>query len=247
MFEEVKNWFCDCKKNLRSVYARLNKAPDDIHNILQEFLDKNPLWRNKQNVVMHIVFNEQLPICQHCKQEMEYNVGHRRFCSVKCAQNSDEVKRKIEKTNMAKYGAKSPTMSKNIQNEIKKRNIDKYGVDWPIKLKDIQEKRISTCEERYGGAPVCSDKVKEKMKQTNLEKYGVEWAVQNSDVCEKAKLTKLQRYGTAFTGNCEKTTKALLLRSLKIHKKCWIKNGIEPLFLPEEWEGRKTQYPWKTI
>ena len=251
MFEHVKEWFKNCKNSLKSVRPRLDVAPIEVHKELMDFLNKNPLWINEQNVVMHILFGQELSICRNCGKEMSFNDRGKKYCSIKCAQNSKEVKEKIANTNLKKYGVKIPIMSEQVQNGIKTRNKEKYGVEWTVQLKEVQDKRQITNIERYGGnSPACSELIKDKMKNTCLQKYGVEHATSNSDVIEKIKLTKLEKYGTAFVCDHKKITKKLLIRGYFIHKKRWLENDIEPLFDENEWEGgyhniNGKKYKWK--
>ncbi len=81
---------------------------------------------------------------------------------------------------------KNPFLNKEIREKIKKTCLKKYGVDHPLKSKKIREKRSNTCLKILGcSEPFQSEKVKEKSKKTCLEKYGVEYAIQNSDVHKK--------------------------------------------------------------
>lgn len=63
---------------------------------------------------------------------------------------SDVVKDKIRKTILNKYGVDHLSKSKEIQ-EIKKANsLIKWGVEHPISAKEVRDKSISTMIERYG-------------------------------------------------------------------------------------------------
>jgi predicted SpoU family rRNA methylase len=108
-----------------------------------------------------------------------------------------EVRDKINKTNLEKYGAENPFQSKQIKEKIKQTNLEKYGVEHPLQNKEVFEKLKKTNMSKYGSENTFQvEEFKEKGKQTNLEKYGVEYAMQNKDVQEGKKQTNLEKYGT---------------------------------------------------
>ncbi len=253
MIDKICKWFSKCKSSLKSIRPRLEKADKEIHEYLDEYLKENPEWINKQNVVMHLVYGKELVRCLVCNKVL--NPGkNTKYCSVKCAQNSKNVRDKIENTCLLHYGVKYPSKSKEIQEKIQKNNLIKYGVESPLKTKEIQEKIRQTNLKKYGGvAPICNNEIKEKIQNTNLKKYGVKCTRSSNKVIDKIKITKLEKYGTLFNATPEsikKMSKTLLLRGFEIYKKEWNKYQIIPLFNANDWEGghhnlNGKKYMWK--
>jgi hypothetical protein len=108
-----------------------------------------------------------------------------------------EVRDKINKTNLERYGAENPFQSKQIKEKIKQTNLEKFGVEHPLQNKEVFKKLKKTNVEKYGFENTFQvEKFKEKSKTTNLEKYGVEYAMQNKDIQESKNQTNLERYGS---------------------------------------------------
>ena len=119
----------------------------------------------------------------------------------------EEKKRKSKQTWLSKYGVDNPFKSKEIQEKSKKTCLEKYGVEYSFQSENNKEKSKKTCLEKYGvDNPLKSDIIKNKSKQTKLEKYGDE----NYSNHEKAKQTKLEKYGNENYVNIEKTKKTKL-------------------------------------
>lgn len=75
--------------------------------------------------------------------------GYLDYCSSKCSNSSDSVKKKKE----ISY-------------------INKYGVDNPSKSKEIVERIQESFQQKYGGNPFAIKEFQEKIKKTNIRKYG---------------------------------------------------------------------------
>lgn len=86
---------------------------------------------------------------------------------------SPEIRRRIEETNLEKFGSKSPLGSKEVQDKIKNTNLDRYGVENVFS----------------------SDEIKEKIKETNLATFGFENAMMSEEVKNKVRNTLEQEYG----------------------------------------------------
>ena len=65
---------------------------------------------------------------------------------------------KTEKTNLEKYGGKSPCNNQEILNKIKNNNIIKYGVEYPSQLENVKDKQANTNLEKYGTKSVLQNK-----------------------------------------------------------------------------------------
>lgn len=86
---------------------------------------------------------------------------------------SPEIRKRIEETNLEKFGSKSPLGSKEVQDKIKNTNLDRYGVENVFS----------------------SDEIKEKIKETNLATFGFENAMMSEEVKNKVRNTLEQEYG----------------------------------------------------
>lgn len=102
---------------------------------------------------------ETVPICPECGNPIKFSMSSRMYphwCSAKCRNNSEEVKKK------------------------NKDNVSKALKDVYANRKDIiLEKRAKTLSDRYGenntsGSPFSNIGIREKAKEKILEKYGVE-------------------------------------------------------------------------
>ena len=122
------------------------------------------------------IFNkiEEKPKCKNCGKLLQFHPRHhfREFCSQKCVQNFDDIRRK-----------KSVTREKHMSDDLS------Y-------YKDITRKRKQTLLERYGVEYASqSDIIKERVKQTNIKRLGVPYTAQSKQCLEKMKQTCLEKYG----------------------------------------------------
>lgn len=110
----------------------IKKYYPNIHDsIIKENIDKNIKWNNK---LYNYVYNvKDQPKCLHCNSNetkfVNFKVGYRDYCSLKCASIADETTEKKKKTNLKKYGVDSYTKTSEFKNKIKKTIRNKYGVD----------------------------------------------------------------------------------------------------------------------
>lgn len=152
-------------------------------------------------------FIEYLHMSNKCKQcgaiTKFHGSGFSKFCSHKCTSiflaNSEEIKKKKERTNLERYGTKYANQSKIIQEKTKKTNLERYGSENVFGSKQIQDKIKQTNLARYGVEHATQSKeIQKKMKQNAIKKYGVESHLQLEHVKRKIKETNLQKYGTEY-------------------------------------------------
>jgi hypothetical protein len=108
--------------------------------------------------------------------------------------NSEEVKEKIKKTNLKRYGTQSVLQNDDIKEKIKKTNLEKYGVENVSHNKDINNKKVATVYEKYGGYAT----LVKKTKKTNLEKYGVDNPLNYKPILDAIKIKNLENHGTEW-------------------------------------------------
>jgi len=188
------------KNNLSNLYDFLNEKFPDISLAMQ----------------VDIILNHDGRIpsaCVKCGSKIEYDkIGkvHCRQCVIQIANE------KREKTNLKKYGGKSPNSSDQIlrkTRETKKRkygsetwnnsqkaketNLERYGVEHPAQSDEVKMKTIKTNLERYGEEHVFqASTTKEKIKNAMNERYGVDHPMYSSKIKQKQEQTNLSRFGS---------------------------------------------------
>ena len=126
--------------------------------------------------------------CIEC--EVEIPRLSAKFCSKKCMDSSEALKKQKEETSLKKFGATNVSKTNYFKEKYKNTMNEKYGVDHYSKTPDYSEKYKNTMNERYGvDNPMKSDEIKQKMIQNSLEKNGVEWSLSLPEVQQKIKDT----------------------------------------------------------
>lgn len=112
------------------------------------------------------------------------------FCSKKCMDSSEYLKRKKEKTCLRKFGVTNVSKSNYFKEIYKNTMNEKYGVDHYSKTKEYKEKFKNTMIGRFGvETPMHSEEIKKKMAERSLEKYGVECHLSLPEIQDKIKKT----------------------------------------------------------
>jgi hypothetical protein len=129
------------------------------------------------------------------------------------SENLKEIKEKIKKTNIIKYGVEDPNQEEWLKEKIKNIIQEKYHVNNIMELPEIKEKIKKITKERYGDENYRNI---EQTKKTNLERYGFKTPLQNEDVKNKIKQTRKERYGFEFISQNEEIFNNILKSGLKI-------------------------------
>lgn len=217
--EDFLNAIKDKNYNLSSVAAGILNHNKEINDFCIRKQQQFPfIFKTKFNVFHFIANKFTFKQCLTCGKELNYQQIKRDadFCSMKCAQSSDLVNEKRKQTSLKKYGVENPWQAQEIKEKIIKTNIERYGckhqqisdetklkiskslktyfkthkINSPFSKSDVQEKARKTCLEKYGVKYVTqSEEIKEKIKQTCLEKYGVEYIIQ-SDLFKENRIDK---------------------------------------------------------
>ena len=133
--------------------------------------------------------------CAHLKQEetMIKKYGHKTPIQI------PEIKEKIQKTNMEKYGSNSPSGNMTVRKRCEETMIKKYGVKYPGQSREIREKIKQTNIEKYGvESPLSREAIKEKIKHTNIERYGVENVLLSPEIKSRRDATLIEKFGTLY-------------------------------------------------
>ena len=161
----------------------------------------------------------EYPVCPICGKRVKYNSfshGYYQFCSLKCSNQSNEVKKKKKQTTIDNYGSIENSYKERIKKaeqtlikhygskkdsykqrleKTKQTNLERYGVEYNLLTDDFQKQARRTMKDKYGSVENAYKKRLEKTKQTNLERYGVEYSFQSEEIQSKAKQTNLEKYG----------------------------------------------------
>lgn len=97
---------------------------------------------------------EKYKACLGCnkpfKNFISFNQGYRSYCSPKCSNGSDEVKKHKVEGMLRKYGVENPMQSKEIKAKAQSTNLERYGAITPLRQDYIQEKIKNSLLIRYG-------------------------------------------------------------------------------------------------
>lgn len=189
------------KKYNNKTYNNIQKSKQTR---LERYGDEN--YNNRASAIQTNIlrYGGPAPICdENIKQKIkehtyidysniniDYNKVFEHVYKTKLERYGDQYynnNKKAEKTNIKKYGYKTPLQNENIKEKIKQTNLNKYGVDNPAK----------------------SQEIKEKIKQTNLNRYGVTYLSKLDSIKEKIYNTK-RKNNTFNTSKPEKESLKLL-------------------------------------
>lgn len=201
-----------------------NEHPE-IKIELENLLTKHQNLTNIANIAGCLIHNIPLNSfkCKVCGKELKIRnwTLKNTYCSTKCAMNDEDLqKRKAETI------AKDPNYWKNRQEKITKTNLKRYGTKTPAENKEIAKKMIDTCAKD----PDHWKKRNEKSKQTCLEKYGVENAYNIEKVKNKSLMTRREKLFNSFNSFKDKWVP---LFSLNEFKKVNIKTEFLKYFCKE--------------
>jgi len=138
----------------------IEKNLPDLHFFVDSYTDLNISWKEKSFFVIKSL--KSVPKC-YCGKDLgfiNYSKGYRKYCSVSCMSNSQEIKDKRIKT-----------------------NIKRYGIDNPMKDSKIKEKYYTSIKSNYGVDNISHlESTKEKVRKTNLINFGAEYVSQTERV-----------------------------------------------------------------
>jgi len=138
-------------------------------------------------ILNNILEPVKCPICKLKFLKYKTNLdGYREYCSIKCANNSEEIKLKRKQTCLERYGVESSNQSEQMKRKSKQTCLERYGVEYAIQNTTIKQKQVQSIKDNGG-----YDNIVKKTKETKLERYGSE----GYNNREKSKQTNLIRYG----------------------------------------------------
>lgn len=191
--------------------------------------------------------NGGMHICRKC------------FLKTKNPMKKKEVRDKIKKTCLERYGTETPM---NRPELVDKRNakfkdeefkrqwvekhrqtsLERYGVEHPMHLDETKERQKKTIQEKYGvDHPMRSEEVKKKARKTNMERYGVENAAQAPEVRVKMAQTTLQRYGVEHYNQLPEMKDYLRENCRDWLAESWANPWAKGIVRPEEWNQKQRE------
>lgn len=166
----------------------------------------------------------------------------------------DEIKAKIEKTCLERYGSKTFLSSDYAREKIKETNIEKYNGPAPMCSDEIKQKTSETVKERYGVESIMMvDEVVQKIHQSKVANntYGVSSVEENmyfrlcdlfgSDDVERQYKSKIYPFSCDFY--IKSRDMHIEFNGLWTHGEQWF-NENEPRFtkIVELWKSKNTKY-----
>lgn len=170
-----------------------------------------------------------------------------------------DVRDKIKKTCLEKYGTEMPMNKKELVEERKAKfkdeefkkqwvekhrqtSLERYGVEHPMHLDETKERQKKTVQEKYGvDHPMRSEEVKKKTKKTNMERYGVENVAQTPEVRIKMAQTTLQRYGVEHYNQLPEMKDYLRENCRDWLAESWANPWAKGIVRPEEWNQKQRE------
>ena len=196
------------EKENRGLYKygsnKIKELDIDLWNRINNFLLDLP-FKEKFYLVENLLTDIPKCECGNSVKFIDMVNGYREFCSRRCMYDSDSIKKSKRETCIEKWGVDNPSKVKEVRDRVKKTNIEKFGHEWATKSDLIKEKIKDKFIENWGvDNPSKIREVREKAENTMMGKYGVKHALQNVDMINKMKETNLVKYGeTSFTKTYE--------------------------------------------
>ena len=153
---------------------------------------------------------------------------------------SPEIKKRVQQTNIKKYGVKSPFEAESVKDKIKQTNLERYsaenvfaseygkqkiretnlekfGTESAMQSEEVKQRLKDNITKRYGGIGGASKTILEKMKKTNLERYGSE-NIRSSEEGKRRIKESLEQKIQAFEkkNNCTRLVDFQLLYPYKV-------------------------------
>jgi hypothetical protein len=159
----------------------------------------------KQKLYWYVNQLIDFPKCKRCNKPISSvisSIAHgygNGYCSLKCSNNSSDVKQKKKNRCILQFGCENPYQSEKIKEKQRNTTLRKYGAKHISQTSYYKQKYRQTCLEKFGTEYALQAKeVKQKKMQTCLEKYGVEYALQVPELIKQRKQTCLEKYGVEY-------------------------------------------------
>jgi hypothetical protein len=153
------------------------KKNQDVNDYLNDLLIKHPNFNIIANIIYCVIRDIDLEsiVCKKCKKPLNVRSMTQlsNYCSSKCAMSDPELQKRKSETI-----ASDPDYWKKRQEKIIKTNLERYGTKTPAQNKDIAQKMKDTCAKDIDHWK----KRNEKSEKTCMERYGVKNASSTKEV-----------------------------------------------------------------
>ena len=167
----------------------------DLWNKINDFPLDIP-FKEKFYIIENSLIDKPKCECGNYVKFIDMINGYREFCSRRCMYDSPKLKDKRKNSCIEKYGVDNPSKSKEVRDKVIKTNLDKFGHEWATKSDDVKVKMKEQFIERYGvDNPSKIKEVRDRAKETMLDRFGVEHAMHSDDIKNKLKNKFLEKYG----------------------------------------------------
>ena len=175
-------------EEILSIFKKYQKCPGMVikaRKYLVDYIFKNTDIFDEKEISLttrafHTIFHKnERPVCLTCGKEFysancknklakSWRESFSKFCSPHCGQINEEVKNKLKKTNLKRYGNEYTFLSKEKRNQAKKTMMEKYGCEYAQQNKIIKEKSLKKMKELYGSENALQcQQFKDKMRSSN--------------------------------------------------------------------------------
>lgn len=224
--------------NFRGFGSHIRKA----HNMsTKEYYDK---YLKKDN-------EDICPVCGNTNNFININVGYSRTCSVSCGQKHPSTRKRIEITNINKYGKATPLITSTALNKShnkeamdKKRQtmINKYGYSNSFCTIETQHKVQNTMLERYcsKNPMVCNKHIFAKYNGTRSSwESMLKTALENNNIKFKYEYNKDLRYPYYCDFYLPDSDIFVEINGYWMHNDHWFnENSIEDLNILKAWKKK---------
>ena len=159
--------------------------PDLYNKLVSEtsFLQHNASTMQRLWHVQHET--QTIPLCIICNEHHttwnDKDQCYRDFCSMKCANNSPNVKAKRKQTMIDRYNVEHYTQADAFNNQRIATNKQKRGVNWATQTDETQRKIQQTMLEKYGNKSYTrTEDYKTKTQSTVRQRYNVDFVSQRN-------------------------------------------------------------------
>lgn len=179
---DIMNIMYDIKSSSKRVRYSLLRNDDIVEYLKGTF----PNIKIEYSVNLLLENLTSIPKCNNtnCSNDTAISTtGIGKFCSKKCSLEHNKVENNLKRknTNIEKYGCENPLSNKEVREKISKTTIEKYGMKVsPKSLAKIKERASNfitigreTIKEKYGvDNAILIDGIITKRSKSNIEKYG---------------------------------------------------------------------------
>jgi hypothetical protein len=185
--DKLRNYY---KKNLQEL---INKT---------DFLNHNPSFKERFYCLINNI--RSIPLCPNCltNNSVWYETTRQySYCSKKCLyegigknsiKNKEQITKKIEETNLKKYGVKNVNDNQECKNKRLLKIREKHGKDFYFQTDEFKNKRNQTMKDLYGTIiPLRNESIKKKFVETSIKNHGSHHPLSSKDLRKTFKKSEI--------------------------------------------------------